>query len=184
MGIHSGALLASLISGTLGETVGWHYGFAAAGVGMGLGIVTFLVLNKRFLGDVGLRPGSPGRPEVARGRPLTREEWHRILVLFTLVLFAVLFWAAFEQAGGLMNLYTKTKLDRYVFGWEIPATWVQAVNPLAIILFGPVFASLWLGLPRNAKTPPPPANLGLAFIPVSIASLSPLAPPLPTPPTG
>ncbi len=171
MGINSGALLAPLISGTLGETVGWHYGFAAAGLGMGLGIATFLLFNKRFLGNVGLRPGSPGRPEVARGRPLTREEWQRILVLFILVLFSVFFWAAFEQAGGLMNLYTKSKLNRYVFGWEIPATWFQAVNPLGIILLGPVFSSLWLGLARKGKDPAPPVKLGLGLILVGIGFL-------------
>src|SRR5262245_47400098 len=120
MGINVGALLGPLISGTLGEKLGWHYGFAAAGVGMGLGLIGFLALHRRLLGSVGLAPSKEAsRREVKE--PFTRDELDRIVVIFVLSFFSIFFWAAFEQAGGLMNLYTKAKVDRMVGGWEIPA---------------------------------------------------------------
>jgi proton-dependent oligopeptide transporter, POT family len=60
MGINIGALLAPLITGFLGEKVGWHYGFGAAGVGMIIGLITFKLRAPSTLGTMGLRPsGTP-----------------------------------------------------------------------------------------------------------------------------
>ena len=56
MGINSGAFLGQIVTGVLGESVGWHWGFGAAGVGMLIGLVTFLALNKKTLGNLGLAP--------------------------------------------------------------------------------------------------------------------------------
>jgi len=56
MGVNIGAFLSSLTCGYLGESVGWHYGFGAAGVGMGLGLIVFSTVGKRFLGDTGHAP--------------------------------------------------------------------------------------------------------------------------------
>jgi POT family proton-dependent oligopeptide transporter len=64
MGINVGALLAPLITGYLGERVGWHYGFGAAGVGMVIGLITFKLRQGSTLGDIGERPSSP--PEEQR----------------------------------------------------------------------------------------------------------------------
>lgn len=54
MGINIGATLGQLVTGLLGETVGWHWGFGAAGVGMLLGLITFAVRAPKTLGDIGL----------------------------------------------------------------------------------------------------------------------------------
>ncbi|MCB9504421.1 MAG: MFS transporter, partial [Deferribacteres bacterium] len=50
----------------------------------------------------------------------------------------------FEQAGGLMNLYAKEKVDRIFFGWEMPASWLQSANPFFIILLGTFIANFWM----------------------------------------
>jgi proton-dependent oligopeptide transporter, POT family len=81
-----------------------------------------------------------------------------------LALFVVFFWAAFEQAGGLMNLYTDAKVDRSVFGFEVPTTWFQAVNPLFIMLLGPIFAEMWTGLGRRSKDPSIPAKMAMGLL--------------------
>jgi POT family proton-dependent oligopeptide transporter len=166
MGINLGALLAPVVSGTLGEKVGWTWGYASAGIGMGLGLISFLFFAKKLLGNVGLAPQKVERkaaaavPKVA----LTRQEIDRIIVILVLALFVVFFWAAFEQAGGLMNLYTDAKVDRAVFGWEVPTTWFQAVNPVFILVLGPIFAELWTGLGRRAKDPSIPVKMAFGLM--------------------
>ncbi|MBX7115010.1 MAG: peptide MFS transporter [Myxococcaceae bacterium] len=165
MGINLGALLGGLICGTLGEVVGWHWGFASAGVGMGLGLIAFLTLQKRLLGDtVGMAP----KPRVVKDegprQPLTKEEISRILVILILAVFVMTFWAAFEQAGGLLNLYAKNKVDRSLGGWEMPATQFQNLNPLFIFLLGPLFSMIWTYLGRTGKDPSIPVKMAMGIL--------------------
>ncbi|TAK19230.1 MAG: peptide MFS transporter [Myxococcaceae bacterium] len=179
MGINLGAFLSPLVCGTLGEKLGWHWGFGSAGVGMGLGLLTFLALNKRLLGDVGLVPaprgaqklGPPGegdyrapgevQTETAKLTPVERD---RLGVIFALAFFNIFFWAAFEQAGGLMTLYTDTKVDRHLFGMVVPTTWFQSINPMFIVLLGPLFSMLWVRLAKARREPSTPAKLGIGLL--------------------
>lgn len=179
MGINLGAFLSPLVCGTLGEKLGWHWGFGSAGVGMGLGLITFLALNKRLLGDVGLVPaprgaqklGPPGegdyrapgevQTETAKLTPVERD---RLGVIFALAFFNIFFWAAFEQAGGLMTLYTDTKVDRHLFGMVVPTTWFQSINPMFIVLLGPLFSMLWVRLAKARREPSTPAKLGIGLL--------------------
>jgi len=171
IGINVGAFLASAVCGTLGEKFGWSWGFGSAGVGMGLGVLVFLLLGNRLLGDVGKRPtkvvrqeGKPAAPAAA----LTRAEVDRIVVILVLALFVVFFWTAFEQAGGLMNLYTDAKVDRDVFGWQVPTTWFQAINPIFIFVLGPLFAGVWTRLGRSGRDPSIPAKMAMGLLLVSL----------------
>jgi POT family proton-dependent oligopeptide transporter len=169
MGINLGALIAPVVSGTLGEKVSWTWGYASAGIGMGLGCISFLLFAKKLLGNVGLAPqkvehkAAVAAPQAA----LTRQEVDRIIVILVLALFVVFFWAAFEQAGGLMNLYTDAKVDRSVFGWEVPTTWFQAVNPVFILALGPIFAELWTALGRKGKDPSIPKKMAFGLMMVA-----------------
>jgi len=175
MGINLGALLAPMICGTLGERVNWNLGFASAGVGMGLGVATFVFLSGRLLGDVGKYPA--GRETVKsdeaaaskeEAKPLTREEKDRVVVILVLALFVIFFWAAFEQAGGLMNLYTDEKVNRMVLGWQIPTTWFQAVNSIFILMLGPIFSWLWTRLAERGKDPSIPFKMAMGLLLVSV----------------
>tara|TARA_R110002049_G_scaffold223110_2_gene394743 strand:+ start:329 stop:1882 length:1554 start_codon:yes stop_codon:yes gene_type:complete len=67
----------------------------------------------------------------------------RFMVLLLSFIMVIIFWGAFEQAGGLMNLYTDTKTDRVLFGWEIPTVMFQSLNAGFIILFATLVASIW-----------------------------------------
>ncbi|MAY83082.1 MAG: MFS transporter [Flavobacteriales bacterium] len=67
----------------------------------------------------------------------------RFLVLLLSFIMVIIFWGAFEQAGGLMNLYTDSKTDRVLFGWEIPTIMFQSLNAGFIILFATAVASFW-----------------------------------------
>lgn len=83
-------------------------------------------------------------------------EWTRMIVILVLAFFNIAFWAGFEQAGGTMNLFAKENTDRLLFGWEVPASWYQNINPLAILIFAPIFSVMWLKLDAmkfNPRTP-------------------------------
>ncbi|NVK63245.1 MAG: peptide MFS transporter [Flavobacteriales bacterium] len=144
IGINVGAFLASIIVGYVGEVHGWHYGFGLAGLGMALGLLQY-ALGQKHLRHVGNFLGASENEEekAAMKKPLTKIERDRVGVLFISFLIVILFWGAFEQAGGLMNIYTKTKTDRMLFGMEIPATWFQSLNAAFIVIFGTVVAGFW-----------------------------------------
>ena len=236
MGINLGAFFSPLVAGTLGEKVGWHYGFASAGVGMCLGLAQFVLsgarlgtgglpagktrLDRRDWGEVVLislsiiplvyavmgawalaGPAWHSLPalgklavtavvvaalwfggnrlsggESAAPQPLTREEWHRIVAVLILGGFVVFFWMGFEQAGGTMNLFADQQTERQFLGWEIPASYFQAINPLGIILMGPGIAAIWLRIDQSRFALPTPAKmslglflLGLGFVVMALA---------------
>ena len=144
IGINVGAFLSSLIVGTVGELYGWHYGFGLAGIGMALGLIQY-VMGQKHLENVGNFLGTSENAEekAAMDKPLTRIEKDRVIVLLVSFILVIVFWGAFEQAGGLMNLYTAEKTDRLFMGFEVPATWFQSLNALFIVIFGTTVAAFW-----------------------------------------
>ncbi len=144
IGINVGAFLSSIIVGYVGETYGWHYGFGLAAIGMALGLIQYLV-GQKHLKYVGNNTNKSIDPEekAAMKRPLNKIEKDRMIVLFISFLLVIVFWGAFEQAGGLMNLYASEKTDRFLMGWEVPASWFQSLNAMFIILLGTTVAAYW-----------------------------------------
>ena len=144
IGINVGAFLSGIVVGYVGEVHGWHYGFGLAGILMILGLIQFLA-GQKYLVHVGNYLGKSDKEEdqEAYKRPLTKIEKDRIIVLFTSFLLIIAFFAAFEQAGGLMNIYAREKTDRMLMGWEVPATWFQSLNSFFIITLGVGIAAFW-----------------------------------------
>ncbi len=155
MGVNLGAFFSPLVCSTLGESsnYGWRYGYMAAGCGMTLSAIIQIFLSRRFLGDVGVQPSALRAKAQAGGThtPLTQEERDRLKVIFMLFVFVMLFWASFEQAGGLMNLYASEKTNRMLGSFEVPAGWFQSMNPLFIVLLAPLFGMFWVRLSKNGK---------------------------------
>ena len=201
MGINLGAFLAPLVAGTLGEKVGWHWGFGSAAVGMILGLIFYQIYRPRYLAGVGLSPAAQKEWDAAQAarsdnrpasdtldyaapapRRMDSVAWQRIGVILVLAFVGnIVFWAAFEQAGSTMNVFAAQNTDRTVWGLVsggFPATWYQSVNPLTIILFAPVFAWLWVFLERRGLNPSTPAKfawglwlLGLAFLAMVLGAI-------------
>jgi len=94
------------------------------------------------------------------------DENQRLFVIFWLFLLIAVFWSGFEQAGSSLNLFARDLTDRNVFGWLMPASWLQSVNPIFIIIGAPMFGSLWVFLDKIQKNPSLPlkAGLGLLFL--------------------
>lgn len=189
MGINLGAFICPFIAGTLGETVGWHWGFGSAAIGMLLGLFFYQILRPKYLKGIGLPPHHA--PEHAEGRepteaeieqakkddyeasrPLETADFQRLgVILILAVLGNIMFWAFFEQAGTSLNVFAAQNTDRVIFGYEFPATWYQSVNALTIVVCGVGFSWLWVKLDSIGKNPSTPMKfalgqwlLGLSYI--------------------
>ncbi|MCV5261722.1 hypothetical protein OFC55_29010, partial [Escherichia coli] len=97
-----------------------------------ISLVMQMSLSQSWLGDIGREPAAKrdlNNKNAKTKQPLTKEEVDRIKVILVMSLFTIVFWAGFEQAGGLMNIYTQHYTDRMIGGFEVPADWFQSLNP-------------------------------------------------------
>ena len=169
MGVNLGAFFAPLVCGTLGQRFGWRYGFAAAGVGMVCGLF-FYLWGQKFLAEDHLTRGKQSHTEKV---PLTGAEWKVIVALIVLVVINALFWAVYEQQGNTLQIFADRNADWHVFGFEMPSTWFQAVNPMFIFAMTPVLISFWGWQSRRKKEPGSITKmamgcllLGVSFVPL------------------
>src|SRR3954469_2353426 len=170
VGINVGAFFSPLIAGTLGETLGWHYGFAAAGVGMTIGLCIYLYAARTLPPDVKSRVDASG-PQP----PLSRDEWRAIIAIIILVLPVTFFWATYEQQGNTIALwadgYTDRTINLLVWRGEIPVTWFQAVNPFMIFAFTPFVLMLWRAQAARGREPSSVAKMAYGCFAVTLANL-------------
>ena len=220
MAINLGSILGFFICGYLGENIGWHYGFGAAGIGMAFGLIQFL-LTKKNLGKIGIKPSI----EISRKQRkkeliyfnffgilfllfialgiigywefnpvplasamtvvifsvaviyflylfalgnLSPEERKKITLIVVLFFGAALFWSGFDQAGSSFNIFAKEYTDRIILGWEYPASWLQVLNPLLVVILSPFMAYLWIYLGRKMLDPSLPFKFGIGLILMAI----------------
>jgi proton-dependent oligopeptide transporter, POT family len=173
VGINLGAFLAPLVCGTLGEEVGWHYGFGAAGVGMTVGLLIYLyALSSHALPmDEFHRSKATGE---YRG-PLDRIERRAIIALLLLFLPNTLFWATYEQQGNTIALWADDYTDRTInlIFWhgEIPTTWFQSFNPFMIFAFTPFVVALWARQAQRGTEPSSINKMALGCFGVTLANI-------------
>ncbi|MEJ5976949.1 oligopeptide:H+ symporter [Novosphingobium sp. PS1R-30] len=98
---------------------------------------------------------------------LPKEPRERMFAILFLIALNPIFWGLFEQAGGSLSLYT----DRFVDRQGVPTSLFQSINPIYIVIFGPIFAALWQWLGRKGLEPSAPAKFGLALIQVGLSFL-------------
>jgi POT family proton-dependent oligopeptide transporter len=216
MGINIGALLGPLLTGLLQQRAGFHYGFAAAAVGMAIGLTQYAFGRKR-LPDAGREVPNPlpasRRPLAAavgaavvvliavlaflgllparllsniviavsavaaviylvvilRSRKVGGVERQRVLAFIPLFITSAAFWSLYQQQFTVVTFYSDTRLDRNLFGWEMPVSWVQSINPVFIILLAGVFAALWTRL--GDRQPSTPVKFAAATVIMGVAFL-------------
>lgn len=194
MGINIGAFFAPFVTGYLGEVtatspawVQWRWGFLAAGLGMVIGLVWYLVSQEKYLGHVGLLPArkadkfqDPAEKAKAEeaNRPLTQDEWDKIKAIFTFTFIAVFFFAFFEQAGSSLSKFAQTSIHLPVLhfpawlagllpehiakaGLEFKASWFQSINPISVVILAPLFAKMWIRLGQKNKEPSIPFKFAM-----------------------
>lgn len=101
-------------------------------------------------------------------KSLTKLERNRIIVIFILAFFVIFFWGAFEQAGASLTLFADRQTERTIFSWEMPASYFQSVNPLAVIILAPVFSMIWGYLYSKKLEPSSPKKMALGLTLVSL----------------
>lgn len=99
------------------------------------------------------------------------QERDRMLVASALIVFSVLFWALFEQAGSSLNLFADRNIDRSVQGWEIPASMFQSLNAFFIFTLAPLFSILWMRLAKKGREPSTPVKFSLGIFQVGLGFL-------------
>jgi POT family proton-dependent oligopeptide transporter len=171
VGINLGAFLAPLVCGTLGETIDWHYGFGAAGVGMLIGLGIYLYASPALPPDELTKAKASHREK----RPLTGEEWRRVMALLVLFVPTTFFWATYEQQGNTIALWADDFTDRSInlllWQGEIPTTWFQAFNPFMIFAFTPLAVALWARQARRGTEPSTITKMALGCFGVTLANI-------------
>jgi POT family proton-dependent oligopeptide transporter len=136
VGVNVGAFLAPLLCGFLGETYGWHYGFAAAGVGMLSGLVIYLYGQSYLPGERAVAAPSAADARTHRARDT-------FLLLLGIGLAVTVFRAAYEQIGNTIALWMRDDVDRTIGGVEIGAAMFFSLNPLLVMVLTPLLLAWW-----------------------------------------
>ena len=157
MGINLGAFFAPLVCGTLGELYGWHWGFGAAGVGMCLGLAIY-VAGSRHLAPADAVVDEPAAPAASR---------HQLAFLVGAGAAVILFRTAYEQTGNTLALWADTAVDRHAFGWLVPATWLQSLNPLFVFAMTPLLVAFWNRRGGGASPAAPLAKMSFGALVVA-----------------
>jgi POT family proton-dependent oligopeptide transporter len=216
LGVNVGALIGPLATGLLQKSVGFHYGFGLAAVGMAIGLTQY-AFGRRELGGRAREVLNPlptaRRPAVAAvgvavlivvaviagtgllparrlatvvvmlsavaavtsfvviltSRAITLVERRRMLAFIPMFLASAVFWSLYQQQFTVVTIYADRRLDRRILGWEIPVPWIQAINPVFIIVLSGVFAALWTRL--GSRQPSTPAKFAAGTVTMGLAFL-------------
>ncbi|MEM7786179.1 MAG: peptide MFS transporter [Bacteroidota bacterium] len=98
----------------------------------------------------------------------TALEKKRLGVIAWLFVLAALFWSGFEQASTSLNLFARDLTDRDILGTVVPASTLQLINPLFIVIFAPIFGSVWVWLARRNANPSIPVKFALGLIGLAV----------------
>jgi POT family proton-dependent oligopeptide transporter len=171
VGINIGAFLAPFVCGILGEEVGWHYGFGAAGVGMLIALAIYVY---------GLRSLPPDDVSAARRAAQLRDrtpphQARAVIALLILFVPTSFFWATYEQQGNTIALWADTFTDRRIdlvfWSGEIPTTVFQAFNPFMIFAFTLPVVALWAWQAARGTEPSTVTKMAIGCLGVALANL-------------
>jgi POT family proton-dependent oligopeptide transporter len=146
MGLNTGAFLAPVVCGWLGQEYSWHLGFGVAGVGM-LGALIIYLAGTRHLPPDGPRLAAAGRA------PLTAPQRRVVAFLCLIVPVTALFWISQAQVWNVYNLWVRDHVELAIAGWRVPVPWFQALDSLAPLIMAPVLIAVWRWQARRGQEP-------------------------------
>ncbi|MEU2204662.1 peptide MFS transporter [Microbacterium oleivorans] len=222
LGINLGAFAGPLLTGLLQSTLGFHWGFGLAALGMALGLTQYSFGRRSLPAEARVVPNPlpRGRYPLFAGigaaavvvivvlvltgviradnlalivigavilaaiayfavillsRQMTTQERSRVWGFLPLFVTSVVFWSLYQQQFTVVTLYSAERLNRDLFGWEMPIPWVQSINPVFIILLAGVFTAVWSKLGARQPSTPVKFALGVAVMGVAFLLFLPFA---------
>jgi POT family proton-dependent oligopeptide transporter len=142
LAVQIAVILAPIVCGTLGEKVAWHWGFGAAGVGMVIGLFVYLAGRRWLPPEHGPARGASAAAAPARPRAkVSRKEMLRLALLVAMLPVLMLSIVGNQQFSNAYPLWSEKYMDLVFFGWQVPVTWLQAVD--AFVSTATMIASIW-----------------------------------------
>jgi POT family proton-dependent oligopeptide transporter len=166
MGINLGALVALLFCGWLAQTYGWHWGFAAAGIGMAVGLFVYLGFRRYIPQE---KPRAAAAKTERKG--LTESERSALFTLLGVVAVVVLFRIACEQSGNTIMLWIAERTARSIGDLDVPVSWFWALNPFLIIVVTPFLMVYWRKRKEAGHEPNLFHRMALGCVLAALASL-------------
>jgi len=167
LGIQLAVIGSPLICGTLGETVGWHWGFGAAGVGMVIGLAIYLLGRPTFPPERPLRKknDAPARP------PLTGSEWRNIAILLILIPVLAVATVGNQEIFNAYLVWAEKTYRLAVFAFPVPVTWLISLDSIVSTLTMALVILFWRWwATRRAE----PDELTKIIIGTALGALAPL----------
>ncbi|WP_198937864.1 peptide MFS transporter [Pelomonas sp. KK5] len=123
LAVQIAVIAAPIVCGTLGEKVAWHWGFGAAGVGMVIGLFVYLA-GRKWL------PPEQSRDKIEQQArtPMSSREKTAIALLVLLLPVLMLSIVGNQQYYNAFPLWSEKHMDLVLLGWQVPVTWLQAVD--------------------------------------------------------
>jgi POT family proton-dependent oligopeptide transporter len=148
LGINAGVIAAPLIAGTLGETVGWHYGFGAAGVGMLIALAIYLAGRRHLPPDPPLK-----KTEKVERSKLSAHDWRTIAVLVALLPVLAASVLVNQQIFNAYLVWADTSVDMTLFGETLPTTWLITLDSIVSVSFLALMVLFWRAWAKRFKEP-------------------------------
>jgi len=167
LGVNVGGFIAPFVVGTVGEIYGWHWGFTVAGVGMLVGLGTYIA-GGRYL-PVEIRDAAQSSV-TEKKLPIENTLLQRFALLAAIAAVVVIFRGAYEQLGNTLALWIETT-DRTLGSFVIPMTWFQSLNPLVVIVLTPVLVTRWTRLARRGRETSPVQKMAIGAGIVAVSYL-------------
>ncbi|MET1053583.1 MAG: peptide MFS transporter [Mycetocola sp.] len=190
LGINLGAFFGPILTGLLQKSLGFHFGFGLAAVGMAIGLIQYSFGRKRLPEIASHVPDPLPKSRwllygliaaaavvlivvlvgvgvitadnlvtivigltvasavlyfivILTSKQVTTVERKRVYAFIPLFIASAAFWSLYQQQFTVVTIYSDERLDRSLFGWEMPVSWVQSINPIFIIILSGVFAAIW-----------------------------------------
>ncbi|WP_425457634.1 peptide MFS transporter [Agromyces intestinalis] len=222
LGINLGAFLGPILTGLAQTTLGFHWGFGLAAVGMAIGLVQYAFGRKHLPPEASVVPNPLPRERrplvigiaiaavvlvavlvltglvnaqnlvlwiiggtivaaiayfavILASRAISTVERHRVYGFIPLFVASVAFWSLYQQQFTVLTIYSDKQLNRDLFGWEMPVSWVQSINPIFIIVLSGVFAAIWTKLGDRQPSTPIKFALGTMIMGVAFLLFIPFA---------
>ena len=156
------------------------YGIAALGaLGLVVVLVAVGVITADRLADIVVWTSAAAAVVyfvvILSSKEITAVERRRVIAFIPMFLASAVFWSLYQQQFTVVTIYSDERLNRDLFGWEMPVPWVQSINPVFIIILAGVFAAMWTKLGERQPSTPVKFALGTISIGVSFLLFIPMA---------